>query len=77
MNRQFEDPDFTFRAVGTEALATCRHCGLEMKTAELAKISQSGNMEAISAQVKKLGDACGACHKPFRKPKEESYKNKS
>jgi len=47
------------------------------EAAELAKVAQSGNMEAISAQVKKLGDACGACHKPFRKPKEESYKNKS
>jgi cytochrome c556 len=47
------------------------------EAAELAKVAQSGNMEAISAQAKKLGDACGACHKPFRKPKEESYKNKS
>ena len=47
-----------------------------MEAAELVKVSQSGNMEAISAQVKKLGDACGNCHKPYRKPKEESYKNK-
>ena len=50
---------------------------MEVEAAELAKVAQSGNMEAISAQVKKLGDACGACHKPYRKPKEESYKNKS
>ena len=49
---------------------------MEREAAELAKVAQSGNMEAISAQVKKLGDACGSCHKPYRKPKEESYKNK-
>lgn len=46
------------------------------EAAELAKVSQSGDMEAISAQVKKLSDTCGDCHKPYRKPKEESYKNK-
>lgn len=44
--------------------------------AELATVAQGGNMEAIAAQVKKLGDSCGDCHKPYRKPKEESYKNK-
>jgi cytochrome c556 len=47
------------------------------EAAELAKIAQNGNMEAISAQVKKLSEACSDCHKPYRKPKEESYKNKS
>jgi cytochrome c556 len=47
-----------------------------MEAAELAKIAQSGNMEAIAAQVKKLSETCGNCHKPYRKPKEESYKNK-
>jgi len=26
--------------------------------------------------VKKLSDSCGNCHKPYRKPKEESYKSK-
>ena len=46
------------------------------EAAELAKVSQGGNMEAISAQAKKLSDTCGDCHKPYRKPKEESYKNK-
>jgi cytochrome c556 len=49
---------------------------LGREAAELATVSQSGNMEAISAQVKKLDDACSDCHKPYRKPKEESYKNK-
>ena len=46
------------------------------EAAELAKVAQSGNMEAVSAQVKKLVDSCNDCHKPYRKPKEESYKNK-
>lgn len=47
-----------------------------VEAAELAKVAQNGNMEAIGAQVKKLGETCGNCHKPYRKPKEESYKNK-
>ena len=55
--------------------AAANSMGLE--AAELVKVAQSGSMEAISAQVKKLSDACGNCHKPYRKPKEESYKNKS
>jgi cytochrome c556 len=46
------------------------------ESGKLAEVAQSGNMEAIGAQVKKLGDACTNCHKPYRKPKEESYKNK-
>jgi len=37
MNRQYEDPNFTFRVAGTEAMATCRHCKAEMKTGELDK----------------------------------------
>lgn len=47
---------------------------LEQESAKLVEVAQSGDMEAIKAQVKKVGDACGDCHKPFRKPKEESYK---
>ena len=49
---------------------------IEQESGKLAEVAQSGNMEAIGAQVKKVGDACGNCHKPYRKPKEESYKNK-
>lgn len=45
------------------------------EAAQLATVAQGGNMEAIGAQVKKLSEACGNCHKPYRKPKEESYKN--
>lgn len=49
---------------------------LQEESGKLAQVAGSGDTEAISAQVKKLGDACGNCHKPYRKPKEESYKNK-
>jgi cytochrome c556 len=44
------------------------------ESGQLAQVAQSGDMAAIGAQVKALGTACGDCHKPFRKPKEESYK---
>lgn len=44
------------------------------ESGKLARIVQSGDMAAIGAQVKAVGQACGDCHKPFRKPKEESYK---
>ena len=49
---------------------------LGREAAHLATVAQGGNMEAIGAQVKKLSETCGNCHKPYRKPKEESYKNK-
>ena len=35
-----------------------------------------GDGEAIGAAMKGLGKSCSGCHKSFRKPKEESYKNK-
>jgi cytochrome c556 len=47
---------------------------LERESAALAEVAQGGDMEAMAAQVKKVGGACGNCHKPYRKPKEESYK---
>jgi cytochrome c556 len=34
-----------------------------MKLADLAK---EGNLEAVAAQVKIVGEACGACHKAYR-----------
>jgi cytochrome c556 len=46
------------------------------EAAQLATVAQGGNMEAIGAQAKKLGESCGGCHKPYRKPREESYKTK-
>jgi cytochrome c556 len=48
---------------------------LANESSKLAAVAQSGDMEAIGAQVKKVGAACGDCHKPYRKPKEQSYKN--
>jgi cytochrome c556 len=42
---------------------------LGQEAAKLAEVAQKGDMEAITAQVKKVGDACGNCHKPYRKPK--------
>ena len=48
---------------------------LSQESAKLATMASNGDMEAIGEQVKALGKACGDCHKPFRKPKEESYKN--
>jgi cytochrome c556 len=44
------------------------------ESGKLAEVAQGGDAAAIGAQVKELGKACGGCHKPFRKPKEESYK---
>ena len=41
----------------------------------LADAAASGEGEAIGAAMKTLGKSCSSCHKPFRKPKEESYKN--
>jgi cytochrome c556 len=43
---------------------------------ELAKIAAAGDMNAITAQVKKVGGACQGCHESFRKPKEQSYQRK-
>jgi len=41
----------------------------------LEDAADDGDAAAIQAAFKELGSACGSCHKPFRKPKEESYKN--
>jgi cytochrome c556 len=48
---------------------------LSNESSKLASVAQAGNMETISEQVKKVGGVCGDCHKPCRKPKEQSYKN--
>jgi cytochrome c556 len=49
---------------------------LEQASAKLMQVAASGNMAMTGDAVKALGAACGDCHKPFRKPKEESYKNR-
>jgi cytochrome c556 len=46
---------------------------LEEESGKLAEVAASGNMEAIAAQVKKVGGACGNCHKPYRKPEGERF----
>lgn len=46
---------------------------LQAEGAKLADVAAGGDMAAIGGQVKALGKACGDCHKPFRKPKEERF----
>lgn len=46
---------------------------LQEEGVKLADVAAGGDMAAIGAQVKNLGKACGDCHKPFRKPKEERF----
>jgi cytochrome c556 len=36
------------------------------EAAKLAAVSSSGDAAAIGAQLKAVGDTCGACHKDFR-----------
>jgi len=49
---------------------------LQKASAHLATVADSGDMGAIGDAVKAVGKTCGGCHKEYRKPKEESYKNK-
>lgn len=44
--------------------------------ADLETAAKGGQPDAIQKAVKGLGKSCGGCHKPFRRPKEESYKNR-
>lgn len=43
---------------------------LQTATGELVSVAESGDLAAVGAQLKKVGQACGGCHKPFRKKKE-------
>ncbi len=43
---------------------------LQTATKELARIAETGDMAAVGAQLNKVGEACGGCHKPFRKKKQ-------
>lgn len=38
-------------------------------TGKLVEAADSGDMAAVGAAMGNLGEACGGCHKPFRKPK--------
>ena len=42
---------------------------LQSSTAKLVEAAESGDMGAVGAAAGAVGDACGGCHKPFRKPK--------
>jgi cytochrome c556 len=48
---------------------------LEEAVGKLAAMASSSDMSGVPAQVKAVSEACGGCHKEFRKPKEQSYKN--
>ena len=49
---------------------------LEDESRKLAEVAESGDMAAIKAMVKQVGESCGGCHQPYRKSKEESYKQR-
>lgn len=46
---------------------------MKEEAGKLASVA-ADDKDAMVAQVKALGKACGGCHKPFRKPKEERFK---
>lgn len=43
------------------------------EAAKLARVADGGTVGQIVAQVKKVGKACGGCHKKFRQPKKKRY----
>lgn len=42
----------------------------------LAAAAKGSDPAATGAAVKALGESCSGCHESFRKPKEQSYKNR-
>lgn len=50
--------------------------GFEEAARNLASAANGSDPRAVGLAMRGLGKSCGGCHKPFRKPKEESYKNK-
>ena len=40
---------------------------VERESAKLAKVAESGDMEALAKQVRATGKTCGGCHRNFRK----------
>lgn len=49
---------------------------LESAAVSLSEATADGDLKQIQNGLKTLGKSCSSCHKQFRKPKEESYKNK-
>ena len=39
----------------------------ERESAKLAKVAESGDIEALAKQVRATGKTCGGCHRNFRK----------
>jgi len=39
----------------------------ERESVKLAKMAESGDMEALAKQVRATGKTCGGCHRNFRK----------
>jgi cytochrome c556 len=48
----------------------------EKAAADLVTAAKGSDPAAVGLAVRALGESCGGCHDPFRKPKEESYKNR-
>ena len=38
----------------------------ERESAKLAKVAESGDIEALAKQVRATGKTCGGCHRNFR-----------
>jgi cytochrome c556 len=48
----------------------------EKAATNLAMAANGSDSGAVGLAVRALGESCGGCHDSFRKPKEESYKNR-
>ena len=48
----------------------------EEASQNLLAAAEGGDMGEIKAKFGATAKTCGGCHKPFRKPKEESFKKK-
>lgn len=48
----------------------------EKAATNLATAANGSDPAAVGLAVRALGESCGGCHDSFRKPKEESYKNR-
>lgn len=48
----------------------------EKAARDLEAAARGSDPGAVGPAMKALGKSCGGCHKPYRKPKEESFKNK-
>lgn len=42
---------------------------------EFAEAAREGDPREIAAAFRDLTKSCGACHRPYRKPKQQSYKS--